>query len=250
MCAATDWDAFVTEPAAEPVAGPSEEDVLSLTVRLALLEDIGRLVVAGSDLDRLLHQILALCESVVEAEAASILLVDERTGELGFAAATGEKADAVKRLHLSPGEGIAGWVAQHGEPLLVPSPVGDERWSSRVDELTGFRTASVICVPVQLQDRVVGVLELINKIGADRFSEADTDLLATVAAQAALLIENARLLKRLEEDKRRFHLLLETMRLAGDQWSPQDLLNRILTVARDALHANTCLLYTSDAADE
>ncbi len=246
MSAAADWEAFVSEPVEEPSAGTSEEDVLALTVRLALLEDIARLVATGSDLPKLLHHILALCESVVEAEAASILLVDDRTGELVFAAATGEKAAAVKRLRLAPGEGIAGWVVQHQEPLAVPSPEGEQQWSSRVDELTGFHTTSVLCVPMQLQDRTIGALELINKIGAERFTEGDADLLFTVASQAALLVENARLLRRLEADRTALRVLVETAQRACEQPGCEALVNHILSRAAEALQAKGAALAMVD----
>jgi len=217
MPAPADWESLVSEPAEEPHT-ESSDDILSLTVRLTLLEDVARLVATGSDLERLLHRILALCESVVEAEAASVLLIDERSGELVFAAATGEKADHVRRVRLRPGEGIAGWVVEHGEPLIIPSAEGDDRWSSRVDELTGFRTRSLVCVPMQLPDRTVGAVELINRIGSERFTEADVDLLSAVAAPAALLIENARLLRRLERGGKRLGALVEALRgLAADR---------------------------------
>lgn len=242
MSAPADWEAFVSEPAEEPTAATREEDVLALTVRLALLEDIARLVATGSDLPKLLHHILALCESVVEAEAASILLVDERTGELAFAAATGEKAAAVKPLRLAPGEGIAGWVVQHQEPLTVPSPEGEQRWSSRVDELTGFRTNSVLCVPMQLQERTIGALELINKIGADRFTESDVDLLFTVASQAALLVDNARLLRRLEADRTALRILVDTAQQACEQPGQEGLVRYILSRATEALQASAAAL--------
>jgi GAF domain-containing protein len=246
MSSAGDWDAFVSEPVEEPAAAASEDEVLALTVRLALLEDIARLVTMGSDLTMLLHQILALCESVVQAEAASMLLVDERSGGLAFAAATGEKGAAVKRVRLAPGEGIAGWVVQRGEPLLVPSPEGDDRWSKRVDELTGFHTQSVVCVPMQLQDRTIGAVELINKIGADHFTDADADLLSTVAAQASLLVENARLLRRFEADKARLRILVETMHRTCHSLGGEELAPYVLSRAAEALQAEGAAVAAAD----
>jgi len=149
---------------------------------------VSRLVASADDLDGLLRGILELGSSVVRAEAAAVLLVRGKGRELVFAAATGEKGDALRRITLAHGEGIAGWVLRHNKPLLVPGAEADVRWSGRVDELVGFTTRSVACVPLRVQDKTICVMEMVNKIDEDTFTQADLDLLSSLASQAALLI--------------------------------------------------------------
>jgi two-component sensor histidine kinase len=109
-------------------------------------------------------------------------------------------------IRIPPGKGIAGWVAQHGKPLLIPNVGEDPRFYPGVDKMTGFETTSILCVPLKAKTKLIGVLEVMNKLNGNSFNEEDSLLLCIYAYQAAMAIENARLhseLKdRLEECKR------------------------------------------------
>jgi signal transduction histidine kinase len=107
----------------------------------------------------------------------------------------------LRRYHTGLDSGIAGWVATHGEPAIVNDVTQDERFSREVDARTGFLTQSVICVPLQIRKRTIGVLEVLNKISEEGFTEDDLRLLSTLAAQAAVAIENARLYRNLREER-------------------------------------------------
>jgi putative nucleotidyltransferase with HDIG domain len=136
---------------------------------------------------------------LMEAEVGSLLLIDEETGQLYFEVALGDKEDAVKTFHLKMGEGIAGWVAQHGEPLIVHDAQSDPRFFSEVDKKSKFTTKSVICVPVKVKEETIGVLEAINKLDGGAFSEEDLTLFQSLADQVAVALDNARLLAEIEE---------------------------------------------------
>ena len=136
---------------------------------------------------------------LMKAEVGSLLLINEETNRLYFEVALGDKEETVKTFHLEMGEGIAGWVAQHGEPLIVHDAQNDPRFFSEVDKKSEFTTRNVICVPVKVKDKTIGVLEAINKLGGGSFSEDDLTIFQSLADQVAVALDNARLLEEIEE---------------------------------------------------
>ncbi|MBD2846095.1 SpoIIE family protein phosphatase [Paenibacillus sp. IB182496] len=172
----------------------------------------------GSTLDgrELQRQIMDTAARVTDAEASSILLVDRQTQELYFELALGERGDEIREIRLSPGEGIAGRVAESGQPVILNDPAADPRWSSRVASKTGVQTRNLLCVPIYSQNRVIGVLQVLNKRGSHPFSAADQALLAHVAAPIAVALENARLFDALEQTTMAKNTLENELRFAGE----------------------------------
>jgi putative nucleotidyltransferase with HDIG domain len=113
--------------------------------------------------------------------------------------ALGDREEDIKTISLSIGEGIAGWVAQNGKPLIVNAPEKDPRFFKGVDERTEFKTRNLICVPVKVKEKVTGVLEAINKQGGKEFDQEDLTLLTSLADQVAIALDNSRLYQELEE---------------------------------------------------
>ena len=144
-------------------------------------------------LDVLLSTIVETAAHTVGAEAGSILLYDE-DGKLRFHTASGQAAPQVKPMTLERGQGIAGWSASAGKPAIVNDVESDPRFEGRFDEETGFETRSILCVPLTFEDRVIGVIELLNKKGDGEFNDEDQALLFSLADQAAISIEHVRLL--------------------------------------------------------
>jgi signal transduction histidine kinase len=157
-------------------------------------------------------------QEVLKAEASSLMLIDEETDELYFSVALGERADAVKEARLKMGQGIAGWVAEKGEPLLVPEARKDPRFYRHLDEQTGFRTESILCVPIQANGKRIGVVEVINRSGGGQFREKDIALLSAIATQAGIAIQNARLYRETERQYVELSFLVQ---------SSQDLLSAL-----------------------
>jgi putative nucleotidyltransferase with HDIG domain len=143
-------------------------------------------------IDVLLETIAEVAAGTVGAEGCSILLFDE-DGQLRFTVARGAGGSAVKPLVVKPGEGIAGWTAREGKPALVNDVRHDPRWVVRFDEASGFETRSVLAVPLVFEGRVTGVIELINKLQGRDFDDQDQNILFSLADQAAISIEHARL---------------------------------------------------------
>ncbi len=136
--------------------------------------------------------------TLLNSAAGSLLLIDDETGELFFEVATGEKGLKLKRFRLKTGEGIAGWVAQNGEPVIVNDAGADPRFSQKADLRSGFVTKSIICVPVKSKEKTIGVLQGINK-NEGIFTADDMELIKSIADQVAIAIENARLYIELRE---------------------------------------------------
>ena len=143
-------------------------------------------------LDVLLSTIVQTAAETVGAEAGSILLYDE-SGKLRFHTASGHAAAAVKPLSIDRGQGVAGWAAEAGQPAIVNDVASDPRFEEEFDRETGFRTRSILCVPLTFEGEVIGVIELLNKEDDGDFDESDQSLLFNLADQAAISIEHVRL---------------------------------------------------------
>jgi signal transduction histidine kinase len=157
---------------------------------------------------------MELATKILGAQASTLMLIDEETNELVFDIPYGEKRELLRSYRMSMEEGIAGWVATHGTPAMVNEASGDERFSSGADVRTGFLTQSVICVPLQIKNRTIGVLEALNKVSSQGFNDDDLRLLSTLAAQAASAIENARLYRSLREERDKILRVQEEARRA------------------------------------
>jgi signal transduction histidine kinase len=159
---------------------------------LELLNEISTSLSSTLDLNKVLTLIMERVNAVLKVEAGSLLLIDDETGELVFQIALGEKAEGVKPFRLPMGLGIAGQVAQSGEPLMVSDAQKDRRHYKEVDVTTDFLTKSILCVPMIVKGKLIGVIEIMNKLEGD-FTESDLTLLNSIATYAAIAIENARL---------------------------------------------------------
>lgn len=168
-------------------------------LELSSLSDIIRVVSSTLNLKEILDKVMNLTSKVLEVEACSLLLLDERTNELVFEVAIGEKGEVVKEFRLKVGEGIAGWVAEKGEPLVVQDVQADERFYKKVDDKTSFKTKSILATPIKIKGKIIGVAEAINKLDNKEFSERDFEFFTAIVNQAAIAIENAKLYKAMED---------------------------------------------------
>ncbi len=153
---------------------------------------ISTIINSSFDINEVLRRIMDSANKVVKAKASSLLLIDETDNTLYFQVALGDKGDEVKKYKLKIGEGIAGWVAKYSKPLLVPDVKNDKRFYKDISKQINFETKSILCVPLKLRDRTIGVLEVINKNVNDTFSLDDQGLLETFSNLAAIAIENTR----------------------------------------------------------
>ncbi len=161
--------------------------------QLSTLNIIARQLASTLDLEPLLQNILDSAVSILGSEAGSLFLVDEQTGELVFRVTVGPVASNLVGQRLPPGAGIVGRVVTTRKSIIVNEAQQSTQWNSNPDQQTGFQTRALLAVPLEVKDRVIGVIEIINKRGGLPFTEEDETLLTAFAGQAAVAIENARL---------------------------------------------------------
>jgi diguanylate cyclase (GGDEF)-like protein len=165
---------------------------------LAIFHDVAKALTSSLDLDSILQTIMDKMAEYFRPDTWSLLMVDEGLDELYFAIAVGDKSEALKSVRLKMGEGIAGWVAKQGEARIVPDVQADPLFASRVDKTTKWETRSVICVPIRSKLRVLGVIQLVN-VDMDRFKDAELFFLQSLCDYAAIAIENARWVEKIQE---------------------------------------------------
>ncbi len=168
-------------------------------VELERIAQITQVINSTLDLNELLDLIIITAADLVGTEGGSILLADRRTGELFFAAATGAGKEELKKIKVPVEGSIAGTVFKTRQPLIVQDVDVDPRHYDEVDQDIQFDTRSILAVPLIFKDRAVGVLEAVNKKDGVGFVEHDVSILSNLASQAAVAIENARLVGELKE---------------------------------------------------
>ena len=197
--------------------------------QLEALIEVSRTVNASIDLKSVLNSVMQVTADVMHVEACTLgLLTDDET-HVTFEAAVGGKPDAIKGVRVPVGEGIIGWVAKHREPALVNDVAADSRFTGRVDEMTGFRTLSLLCVPVETHQRLLGAVEVLNKTDGAEFTDRDRSFLGAIGVQAASAIDNAQLHQR-EVELARLAALGEAV--AGVAHSVKNILTSVTYGAR------------------
>ena len=169
---------------------------------ISTLHEITRALDSGKNLDVLLYYIMEKCKLIMNAEATSLMLVIPDTNELEFKIVLGPKSEEIKPFRLPIGKGISGWVAKTGKPVLIPDAYSDDRFDPSFDKRSGFVTHSMLCVPMIYKNKTIGVMTVINRLDKFSFTENDQVLLTIFASQAALAIENAKLLLDVIEKER------------------------------------------------
>jgi len=169
-----------------------EVTVLRSSVRsLSAIQDLIQRMTPETDLLQLLEDLLASTLAVLGSSDGSLLLLDDETEELVFAVVRGQASARLKGYRLPPGKGIAGWVADQRQPAIVHDVHKDPRFYPQVDEAFGFHTQTLACVPLVIGERVLGVIEAVNKVSDREFSAEDHHLLMVVAQLAAVAIQRA-----------------------------------------------------------
>jgi GAF domain-containing protein len=169
-----------------------ELTLLRSSVRgLSAIQDLIQRMGPQTNLVQLLDDLLGSALAALGSGDGSLLLTDEETDELVFVVVHGTARDRLTGYRLPPGRGIAGWVADEKEPAIVQDVQKDPRFFPQVDETFGFRTQTLACAPLLDGERVLGVIEAVNKLDHREFSPEDRLLLRVVAQLASVAIHRA-----------------------------------------------------------
>lgn len=167
--------------------------VIKRNQELVTIKQIGSALASSTfDINQVLKYTMDMIRTLMNVEAGSLALVKDN--KLEFAVGFEVNIDELKKVRLEMGQGISGAVAARGEPAIVNKVSEAAEFYSKLDELTGFETRSVLCVPMISQGKVIGVIEVLNKREGD-FSEDDKGILQSIAASVSIALENARLYK-------------------------------------------------------
>jgi len=166
---------------------------------LKALNEIVQAINSSLEPKAIFQTIMDKTAGLIKAEGWSVLLLDQNTNELVFEAVAGEAGKKLLGLRLKVGQGVAGWVAQHCKSLVVADVTKDPRFYSGVDKKTKFTTKSILCVPMKIRDKITGVVEVINKIGGETFTEDDLEVFENLVAHITISLENANMYSKMEQ---------------------------------------------------
>ncbi len=239
----------------EQPAGQTHPEIEELRARLraeekklARVQKIGQALSSALDLDRLLALVMDNITELMDAGRSTLYLLRDDGRELWYKVVQGGE---VLEIHLKVGEGIAGWVAQSGETVNIPDAYSDTRFQPAVDLRSGYRTKSILCMPMRNnQGAIIGVVQVLNKQGGP-FTAEDETLLAALASQAAVAIENSKLYQsmvkknvelldakeKLQQRSNELNLLFEVEREMNAALNLDELLDRLLRRAMQLLGA-------------
>jgi GAF domain-containing protein len=179
--------------------------------KLDLILDVTRRLMSITDLDALLRDMATVTTQLLDADRATIFIVDRERGEIWSRVALGTGAGEIRQ---AIGVGIAGLVAATGDTVNIPDAYEDPRFNPEPDHRTGYRTKSLLTFPMTGQNgRVIGVFQVVNKNGGGEFTADDEETLSSLAASAAVAVENAQLIA---EQRRLWTTLIETLAVTID----------------------------------
>jgi Nif-specific regulatory protein len=208
------------------------------------INEISAWVSSVQDLDQLLELIIETATRMMDAKASSLLLLDRKTQKLYFKVATGAKGTDIKQFEIDLGQGIAGYVAQTGEPLLIPDVAEDPRWYKEISESIGFKTQSIACVPMKINGEIIGVVEIIDKADGSSIRDEDLKILSVFADLAARAIGDAR---KIEHDKKEIRDLKNELRGKYELVGESKALRKVISDAIKVANSKTTTLLLGES---
>ncbi len=223
-----------------------------ISVNLDTLKRITNLINSTLKLSVLLEIVMLSAKEALKSEASSLLLLDNDKQELSFYVVTGDKSEIVKDISIPIGKGIAGRVAQTGIPIIVNDAENDSRIFKAVDEKANQITKNLICVPMKVKGKIVGVLEVINSKESSSFTEEHISILSFIADQAAIAINNTDLFEQLSKTKtalesrvNELSLLYEYSNIANSVITIQELFMTTINFIEKKLKIESIFIYVS-----
>lgn len=200
-------------------------------IEFAVVSEISYALTSTLSLQNIYRQLMEPVRRTLNVETISVGLIDATTGDITFVdILMGPLFETLPPIRLKRGQGIAGWVAENRKPIIINDVYADKRFFSQVDKQSGFQTESMVCIPLQVEERMIGVLQAINKQGGD-FNENDLRLLQAIGGPLAAAIENSRLHADVISEKRRIETIFASMSEGLMTVTPEG----IITHANDAL---------------
>jgi adenylate cyclase len=213
--------------------------------------DMSEILALQTGIEGLINRTVLMASKVMNADRASLFLVDTASGELWSKVAEGEES---REIRIPIGEGIAGWVAQNEEVLNIKDAYEDPRFNPKVDKRTGYRTRSILCGPVKnLQGEILGVIQVINKKSEhvlDKedggFNQNDEALFKAFAFQTTIAVENFQLYKKILSNHGKMAILLDVATSLSQTLDLDILIHNIIKKVTEILDAERSSLFLLD----
>ncbi|EMY15911.1 stage II sporulation protein E [Leptospira weilii str. Ecochallenge] len=202
---------------------------------------------ANLDLYQLLPLIMLYSKDLLEADASSLFLLDETEEFLYCEVALGEKGEIIQKYgRLDIGQGIAGWVAKEKKPIILEDAYSDSRFNPSWDQKTGYRTRSLVCVPLFIESKIIGTLEILNKTQNRSFDACDLTYLTSLSEVAAIAIQNAKIHENLKKESWNFLFFMNSKNSSFPKKGIHELGNWVLERVLEFLEAKTGTIYLAD----
>ena len=212
--------------------------------RATLLLEVSRRCAQKSTLDGILEVLVEMTSNALNCDRGTLFLNDPVSGELYSRVAQGNLAREIRVLNSA---GIVGAVFQSGEPALIEDAYADERFNSSVDERTGYRTQTIICVPVRtMSDEIIGVMQNLNK-REGLFTEEDLSLLVDMTRQAAIALQSLQYIEQIERNRAKEMAFLELVSDINSEFDLSALLQRVVAETCNMLQSERATIFLHDA---
>lgn len=215
--------------------------------RWGFLVEAAKALNSTLETQQLLILIMELSAEAVDAEATSLVVRDEQSGELRYEIALGDMGQKVKKLRIQTGQGIVGWVIHEGRPAIVNDVTTDPRFGGVIDGLTGFKTHSVLCVPLLRKGTVRGALVARNKTDDAGFSEKDLEIFSALADQVAIALDNSQLYQRARREVRERMALCEVGKIVTSSLDLEKVLSLIMDALSHVIRYDAAGIYIIDS---
>lgn len=209
----------------------------------ALLSQIYRDLSVTSNLKELIQKLIETTIHIIGCERGTIFLNDNQTGELYSFIAKGDLQFEIRILNTA---GLAGWTYTNNEPLIIDNVDDDDRHNKQIDDMTGFKTKSILCVPLRnANDELLGVTQMLNKIEGD-FNESDIKFVQMLTEHAAMAIQNKVTIEHIENNHQKNMHFLESISQVSTEINLSLLLEKIIDTVTKALNAERATLFIND----
>ena len=203
-----------------------------LNSNIEIFRSVSTIADRAVNIDKLVSMIIDITTRVMDARASSLLLVDEKVKKLHFYMASGEKSMSLKKIELNIGEGIAGWVAEKGEPLLVKDVHKDDRWSRKIGDMMTSEVKSIACCPMKVNGKVIGVVEILDRKDGSPIRDEQMGTLCALTELVSNLFENSKQLDVVNRQNRYFKKELQSRyEIIGDSAAIKEVIDNALKVA-------------------
>jgi len=212
-----------------------------VTSKLNRLAEIGALINASLDLDKVLNKALDLTTALLAASASSILIFDPYTHELIFTMVNGDKKESLTQKRVSASQGIAGCVLSSQMGLIINDVKKDARFSPKIDESIAFETKNILAYPLSFGSKKLGVLEILNKTNQQTFSQEDLEIVKILATQISIAIHHALMHEQILMNQKLSTLGELTASVAHEMKSPLSALKGFSTLIKENLEKQNLL---------